>query len=187
MMESCTLQAYIDGITIAEWRPDGQADEEIGMLAEVLHAAVNAGASVSFILPFPIDDAIAFWERKVVPFVAAGTRRVLIAKRGARIVGTVQLELCMPPNQEHRAEVLKLLVHPAARRLGIARALMLALEDVARAANRTLITLDTRTGDLAEPLYKSLGYLLAGIIPRYARKPHSPDLDATSLMYKELV
>ena len=166
--------------------PDSPPAEDIERLAEVLHAAVHAGASVSFVVPFSLDDSRAFWRDHVLPRIAAGTRRVLIARLDGKIAGTVQLDLATPPNQRHRAEVLKLLVHPDARRRGIGRALMLALEDVARVEGRTLLTLDTRTGDRAEPLYLSLGYILAGVIPSYARGPFSADLEPTSFMYKEL-
>src|SRR5215472_11747222 len=155
--------------------PASPPAEDIERLAEVLHAAVHAGASVSFVVPFSLDDSRAFWRDRVLPHIAAGTRRVLIARLDGKIAGTVQLDLATPPNQRH----------PAARRRGIARALMLALEEVARAEGRTLLTLDTRTGDRAEPLYLSLGYVLAGIIPRYARAPHSAELEATTVMYKE--
>jgi ribosomal protein S18 acetylase RimI-like enzyme len=77
-------------------------------------------------------------------------------------------------------------VHPKARRRGVARALMQAVENTARKEGRTLITLDTRTGDLAEPLYLSLGYVVAGIIPRYAINPEGQKLEATTILYKEL-
>jgi ribosomal protein S18 acetylase RimI-like enzyme len=73
-----------------------------------------------------------------------------------------------PPNQPHRAEVAKLLVAPAARRQGVARALMRQAEAVAQAAGRSLLTLDTRAGDAAEPLYRALGWQEAGRIPGYA-------------------
>lgn len=162
---------------------DGTDVEE---LAEVLHAAVHAGASVSFVLPFSMDDARVFWTDQVSPAVRSGKRRVLMARCGGEIVGTVQLNLDTPPNQQHRAEVLKLLVHPHARRRGIARALMTQIEEIARAEGRTLLTLDTRTGDAAEPLYLSMGYVLAGVIPRYARAPEREELEGTSILYKEL-
>jgi ribosomal protein S18 acetylase RimI-like enzyme len=58
-----------------------------------------------------------------------------------------------PANQPHRAEVRKLLVHPKLRRQGIARALMAEVERHAVALFLSLLTLDTRTGDSAEPLY----------------------------------
>ncbi|HTS64039.1 MAG TPA: GNAT family N-acetyltransferase [Candidatus Acidoferrales bacterium] len=173
-------------LAISEWQPDDDSSTGLDMLAAVLHAAVHAGASVSFILPFSREDARAFWERDVMPRVLAGTRRVLVARLAARVVGTVQLDFATPPNQRHRAEILKLLVHPDARRQGVGRALMIAAEALARADNRTLLTLDTRTGDLAEPLYLSLGFVRVGVIPNYARAPHSPVLEATTIMYKQL-
>ncbi len=160
--------------------------EELETLGDVLHACVHAGASVSFVLPFSREDAIAFWRDKVTPAVAAGNCRVLLARTAGHIVGTVQADLAMPPNQAHRAEVRKLLVHPAARRRGIARKLMAALEDEARALGRSLLTLDTVTGAPAEALYLSIGYVRAGAIPRYARRPDSPELESTTVMFKEI-
>jgi GNAT superfamily N-acetyltransferase len=174
-------------IHIGRWCPDTEhVAEEIEMLGEVLHACVHAGASVSFVLPFSIEDATAFWRDKVLPAVRVGTCRVLVARKGERIVGTVQLDLDTPPNQPHRAEARKLLVHPDARRRGIARRLMVALEDSAREARRSLITLDTITGGFAEALYQSIGYVPVGVIPLYARRPESSELEGTMVMYKEL-
>src|SRR5262245_7752731 len=183
------LSAPVD-TAIEDWRPDrpvaASLDDEIDMLAGILHAVVYGGAGVSFIVPFSMNEARAFWVEKVVPGVRAGTKRVLVARWGTRIVGTVQLELSMPPNQVHRAEVLKMLVHSDARRRGIARALMVALEGVARSEGRTLLTLDTWTGSYAESLYQSLGYVTVGVIPRYARGSLTPQLEPATIMYKEL-
>ncbi len=155
-------------------------------LGAVLHACVHAGASVNFILPFSEDDAGGFWIHKVLPGVCAGTRTLLVAEIAGRIAGTVLLDTDTPPNQPHRAEVSKLLVHPDFRRRGIARALMAELERLACDQGRRLITLDTRTGDTAEPLYASIGYLTAGIIPGYCRDPFDDTLDPTTIMYKAL-
>jgi GNAT superfamily N-acetyltransferase len=176
------------GIQIEEWRPDRDAgaERDVEMLGYVLRAVVYDGAGVSFVVPFSHEDACAFWRDRVLPGVLAGTRRVLVAREHGRIVGTVQIDLAVPPNQQHRAEVLKLLVHPDARRRGIARALMLALEPVAEEEGRTLLTLDTWTGRAAEVLYRSIGYTAAGVIPRYARGSLTPELEATTIMYKEL-
>jgi GNAT superfamily N-acetyltransferase len=78
--------------------------------------------------------------------------------------------------------VAKLLVHPEARRLGVARSLMCAVEQVAREEGRTLLTLDTVTGGAAEPLYHSLGYAVAGVIPRYAKAAAGPELESTTVI-----
>jgi ribosomal protein S18 acetylase RimI-like enzyme len=114
------------------------------------------------------------------------TRLLLVARQGNRIAGSVQLDSDTPPNQPHRAEVRKLLVHPDFRRHGLARALMAEVERLAGRLGRSLITLDTRTGDKAEPLYASLGYKTAGIIPGYCLNPFEDRLDSTTVMYKAL-
>jgi GNAT superfamily N-acetyltransferase len=177
----------VSQIQIEGWIPDTpRLAEEIEMMGAVLHACVHAGASVSFVLPFSREDANAFWNLKVLPAVRSGTCRVVVARDAGQIVGTVQLDLATPPNQPHRAEVRKLLVHPRVRRRGLARALMLAIEEQARECHRSLLTLDTVTGGFAEPLYASMGYITVGVIPRYAVRPDSPELDATTVMYKEL-
>lgn len=168
------------------WKPDVDASGDLDMLAEVLHACVHGGASVSFILPFSVADAKAFWSHQVAPAVWARSRSVFVARMNGRIAGTVQLDFATPPNQPHRAEVKKLLVHPKARRQGIARSLMLAAEQHARAEQRTLLTLDTTTGSAAEPLYLSLGYVAIGAIPNYSLKIDSSGLEPTTVMYKQL-
>jgi GNAT superfamily N-acetyltransferase len=172
---------------VEEWTAGAATLEaDLAALAEVLHEVVHDGAGVSFILPFPVEESLAFWRDRVLPGVRAGTRRVLVARRGGRIEGTVQLDLATPPNQRHRAEVAKLLVHPRARRCGMARALMEALEPLARAEGRTLLTLDTWTGGAAEALYRSLGFVAAGVIPRFARGSTTERLEATTILFKEL-
>jgi GNAT superfamily N-acetyltransferase len=177
-------------LLIDDWRP-GEASApataaDLDALSEILHAIVHIGAGVSFVVPYSLDDARGFWRDRVLPGVHAGTKRVLVAREDGRIVGTVQLELGMPPNQRHRAEVNKMLVHPDRQRRGIARALMVALERVARDEGRTLLTLDTWTGSHAEQLYRSLGYVILGVIPRFATGSTTNALEPATFMYKEL-
>ena len=56
------------------------------------------------------------------------------------------------------ADITKLLVHRRARRRGVGRALMEAIEARAREAGFTLLTLDTVRGDPAEQLYTTAGW-----------------------------
>ena len=155
-------------------------------LAALLHACVHDGASIGFVLPFSIDDAEAYWLDKVLPRLDSGKLTLLTAHQDDRLAGSVLLDYDTPPNQPHRAEVRKLLVHPDFRRQGIAKALMAALEHHAGELGRNLLTLDTRSGDRAEPLYASLGYRIAGVIPGYCRDPFTDCLDPTTVMYKAL-
>ncbi|WMD20392.1 GNAT family N-acetyltransferase [Achromobacter seleniivolatilans] len=156
-------------------------------LTELLHACVLGGASVSFVLPYSSDDAQVFWQAKVLPAVAGGKLALWVARQDGRIAGSVQLDIDTPPNQPHRAEVRKLLVHPDFRRRGIARLLLREAEAYAQQCGRTLITLDTRSGDSAEPLYTSMGYVTVGQIPGFSRDPHDPSkVDGTTIMYKQM-
>lgn len=161
-------------------------DQHLEALSRILHACVHGGAAVSFVLPFPMGEATAFWRDQVRPSLADGGRIVLTAFLEGAPVATTQVLLAMPPNQAHRAEIAKLLTDPAHRRLGAARRLMQAAEAAARAAGKTVMTLDTRTGDAAETLYAGLGYARAGVIPDFARDPDSDCLHGTTYMYKRL-
>ena len=153
-------------------------------LAEILHACVQEGASVGFVLPFTIEEARAYWREKVAPPHAAGTRLVLAATVDGAVAGTAQLDLDAMPSKRHHAEVSKVLVDPRFRRAGLARALMAEIERRAAAAGRWLLTLDT-AGDEAFALYRSLGYRLAGTIPHYARDAFEARWAATRIMYKD--
>lgn len=154
-------------------------------LAAMLHGSVSQGASIGFVMPFSLEQAQAFWQR-LLPAIEREERLLLVARDAGRVVGTVQLLLDMPDNGRHRAEVVKLMVHPQARRRGIARSLMLQVQQLAVEHQRHLLVLDTLTGDTAEGLYRLLGFQLAGSIPQYARASNGGALDATSYMYKLL-
>jgi GNAT superfamily N-acetyltransferase len=156
------------GLEVVPLRP---TPEVISALAETLVETVASGASVSFMHPLAPEVAAAFWTRSLAA-AEAGERVVLGAFEQGELVGTVTLLLDCPPNQPHRGEIAKLMVRLGRRGRGVARALMLEAERVARQRGRTLLTLDTATEDGAGPFYEKLGYVRAGVIPDYALKPY---------------
>ena len=147
-------------------------------LAAVLADCVAGGASVSYMAPFPHEQARAAFEA-VAAEADAGRRLVIAGFLDGSVVGTVQVVLELPPNQPHRGEIAKLLVHRSARRRGVARRLMEHAEAEARAEGKTLLVLDTVTGDDAERLYERLGWTRVGVIPAYALYPDGRPCDAT--------
>ena len=150
----------------------------------LLEDCVEGGASIGFLWPMADGEAERYW-RSIIPAVESGERILLIASQDARIVGTGQLDLCLRTNGMHRAEVAKLMVMRDARHQGIGRAVMLALEDQARAHNRTTLVLDTFLDGGAENLYRALGWIEAGRIPLYAAWPDGT-LGTTVYYYKLL-
>ncbi|MFN3401454.1 MAG: GNAT family N-acetyltransferase [Ferrovibrio sp.] len=162
------------------------AEAELEALAEILHDSVQHGASVNFLQPFAMDQARAFWQRQL-PSLRDGSAMLFVARdQAGSIVGTVMLGMDTPPNQKHRADVKKLLVHSRARRQGLGRRLMQTAEAEARRRGLTLLTLDTEHGSVAEPLYHALGYTLLGILPSYALSADGKALQPCAFFYKPL-
>jgi GNAT superfamily N-acetyltransferase len=150
----------------------------------VLVDCVVGGASVSYMEPFSHAAARDVFEA-VVRDVEHGQRVLIAAFDDGDVVGTVQVNLATPPNQPHRGDIAKLLVRRSARRRGIAARLMEAAEREALAEGKTLLVLDTVTGDAAERLYEGLAWTRVGVIPNYALYPDGRPCD-TTLFYKQL-
>ena len=156
----------------------------IPRLGEILADAVNGGAGVSFMLPFSSADGAAYWADQE-PAVDAGRKIVFAAYDGGTIIGTVTLDKAWPPNQPHRGDIAKMLVHSHYRRKGIGKLLLKALEEEARKVGLTLLTFDTVVGSPAEAFYRGLGYTCVGHIPDYAMSPMGK-MDSTAVFYKKL-
>jgi GNAT superfamily N-acetyltransferase len=158
-------------------------DRQIRELAELLIDCVDGGASVSFMHPLPLPKAENFW-RRTAEGVLRGERALLVAEGPRGIDGSVQLILDQPENQPHRADLSKMLVHRRARRRGLGAALLQGAEQVARDCGKSLLVLDTASGD-AERLYARQGWRRCGVIPGYALLPHGGPCD-TTVFYRTL-
>jgi GNAT superfamily N-acetyltransferase len=167
----------VRALTVSEY------ESKVPRLADILIDAVASGAGVSFMHPLAKVEAEAFWKKQAAD-MRAGQTTVFVAEENGVIAGTVMLVKAWPPNQPHRCDVAKLLVHRDFRRRGLGSLLMKALEGKARALGLTLITFDTVAKSPAEAFYRQLGFTCAGYIPNYAYARDK--LDATALFYKEL-
>ncbi|MDE1997026.1 MAG: GNAT family N-acetyltransferase [Rhizobiaceae bacterium] len=161
-----------------------EARAAIPDLCDVLADCVNGGASVGFMQPYGPADAEPYWQG-VVDSVATGATLLFVAKTEERIVGTVQVGIAQMPNQPHRGDLKKLLVHRSSRGGGLARLLMTAAEREAAKLGKTLLVLDTATGSDAEAIYPRLGWERAGVIPDYALWPEG-GFCATTFFYKRI-
>jgi GNAT superfamily N-acetyltransferase len=162
-----------------------ESRHHIDALADVLVDCVEGGASVSFMAPFSKGEAESFFE-KAVDGIERGERILLAAFIDLKLVGTVQILTATPPNQPHRADIAKLLVHRSARGQGIGARLMERAEEASRAAGKTLLVLDSVTGGDGARLYTRLGWNTVGVIPNYALFPDGRFCD-TTVFWKALV
>src|SRR5689334_9720255 len=94
-------------------------DRDLRALGELLVDAVDSGAAVSFLAPLTVDRAEDWWRRTIA--ASQENAIFLVARDTGGIVGTVQLHPAWAPNQPHRADVAKLIVHRRARRSGLGR------------------------------------------------------------------
>lgn len=160
------------------------AASDLRELAELLVDAVESGAAVSFLAPLALERAEQWWRETLA---ASRTGAIFVVARDTEgIVGTVQLHPAWAPNQPHRAEIVKLMVHRRSRGRGLGARLMQAIEGAARAAGFSLLTLDAKRGGAAENLYRRSGWTPAGTIPRYALDPDGSALHDAVIFYKEL-
>lgn len=146
-------------------------------LCQILQDYVHEGSSIGFFAPLSLRDAEAFWKQ-VSEVITKGNLHVFIltldhstkshigshsipqvstSQQGAIVLGTVQVVTIPKVTHLHRAEVVKLLVSPSARRLGVARKLMSHVENFARGIGRQILTLDTATASPAVEMYRHLG------------------------------
>jgi GNAT superfamily N-acetyltransferase len=169
-------------VTIEQLTRDA-SDRDVQALARLLIDAVESGAGVSFMPGLTASSADEFWRGILNASPARGV--VLVARDDDEIVGTVQLQPSWAPNQPHRADVAKLIVHRRARGRGIARALMEALERAASERELTLLVLDTCEGSAAERLYTSMGWVRVGVVPGFALNPDGTLCD-TVFFYKNI-
>jgi len=154
-------------------------------LADLLRATVAGGGAVGFMDPLGETEALAFWDRHAGGLVD-GALALFVAMEGGAVAGTVSLDCGLPPNQPHRGDLCKMMVHPRFRRLGIARKMLDAVEAEARRRDLSLLVLDTRTGDAAQTLYAAAGFETVGEIPEYALDPDGAALHGTTVMYRKL-
>ncbi|MFA0052709.1 GNAT family N-acetyltransferase [Vibrio breoganii] len=156
----------------------------VDQLHLLLVDSINSGASVGFLTPVDEQEVQSYWL-SVEAEIKSSARKLFIAYDGDCVIGAVQLSLCSKHNGSHRGEVEKLMVHTNARGKGVSKRLMSKMEAVAVDTGLSLLVLDTRLGDLASSLYRSIGYTEAGQIPQFARSS-TGELEGTVFFFKIL-
>jgi GNAT superfamily N-acetyltransferase len=161
-----------------------EAEARISELAAILVDAVAHGASVNFMAGFSGEEAERFWQGQLSG-IADGSRRLIVADHGGRLVGTVVVTFASQPNAPHRAEIGKMLVLSPLRRQGLGRRLLATAEASALTVGRTLLLLDTESGSAGDRLYRSCGWTEYGRVPGHAFTPDGR-LAETTMFYKRL-
>jgi ribosomal protein S18 acetylase RimI-like enzyme len=133
----------------------------------VVAAVMEQGGAVGW-LGVPSFAETVDWLDGILAAVAAGQARFAAVEQAGRIEAVGRWVRYEKPTVAANAEVQQVMVHPATRGGGLARLLVAALVDDARAAGIEVLTLDVRGNNhAAMALYESLGFMVCGRYPDF--------------------
>jgi len=137
-------------------------------LCDAAEEGIKAGGGFGWLKPPPRQVMESYWRGVLL----VPDRQIFVGRLDGVIAGTAQL-VRPAKNNEAQALTAQMTTHfvaPWARGHGLARAIVVAVEDAARAANVSILNLDVRESQgAAIQLYQSLGYQHWGTHPHYAR------------------
>ncbi|KIK65614.1 hypothetical protein GYMLUDRAFT_39099 [Collybiopsis luxurians FD-317 M1] len=116
-----------------------------------------------FVLPITLDEIQHWWANLLQEGLQDGNKVLFLAHEGQgtdrKLIGCIYLDRYKQPNARHRADARKLMVSGSARRRGVGKALMEAVEHYAKhELGLKLLQLGTQTGSPAEKFFEALGW-----------------------------
>ena len=142
-------------------------------LCDATEAAIIDGGGFGWVRPPPRRALEAYYKGAL----AIPERELFIGRLNRIVCASAQLVRPTRNNEAlaFSAHLMHSFVAPWARGHGLARAIVLAVEDAARTAGVAVLNLDVReTQEAAIQLYRSLGYNHWGTHPCYARVEGKP-------------
>lgn len=195
--------------TVVQFNP-AQHSHLVAYLAALHAGCITHDRTLATFLPPLSHEKLLTWWKERIAEVNGGTRviHILLKNTGTRplgtdLIGVVMLSMPFSETGKGRGVVEKLLVQQGHRGKGSARLLVDALEADALRRGRTMLvglppfsspnktlmyeiqTLDTETGSNAEKVYRKLGWVEVGRIPKYGVSPDGELKDET-FFYKQL-
>ena len=144
------------------------SEEDLLALCEATDAAIIDGGGFGWVNP-PGRQVIESYFRGLL---MVPEREIYVGRVDGVIVGSTQL---VRPSRNNEAQAMaatitQAFVAPYARRLGLARMMVMRVEERARGMGYQVLNLDVRETHVgAIALYEALGYLRWGEHPAYAR------------------
>jgi ribosomal protein S18 acetylase RimI-like enzyme len=133
----------------------------------VVEAVMRLGGAVGW-AHVPDRTETAQWLAGIAAEVVAGRTRMAVIGSGGRVQALGRWSRYAKEAVGVNAEVLQVMVHPETRGLGLARVLVGALVEDARAHRIETLTLDVRGNNhAAMALYESFGFVVSGRLPDF--------------------
>jgi ribosomal protein S18 acetylase RimI-like enzyme len=149
------------------WLGPDPAPAEYDAVHRVVDAVTRQGGAVGW-SGVPDRAGSAAWLAAIAAEVGAGRTRLALLSVGGRVEALGRWTRYAKETVAVNAEILQVMVHPDARGLGLARRLVGALVEDARAHRVETVTLDVRGNNhAAMALYESLGFQVYGRLPDF--------------------
>ncbi|MCG8692827.1 MAG: GNAT family N-acetyltransferase [Minwuiales bacterium] len=143
-------------------------DDDLEALCEATNQAILDGNGFGWLKPPRRAVLESYWKGVLL----VPERELYVARLDGQIVGSAQLVKPARNNEAraHQVELSTFFVAPWARGLGLARGLLRAVEEAARAHGFHVVDLDVRaTQTAAIQLYEEAGFERWAVKPKYAR------------------
>jgi len=149
------------------WLPGSVEAPLLDAVHRVVEAVMRLGGAVGWV-DVPDRAETAGWLAGIAAEVAAGRSRMALLELDGRVAALGRWTRYAKDTVAVNAEVLQVMVHPDARGRGLARRLVAALVEDARAKQVETLTLDVRGNNhAAMALYESLGFEVYGRLPDF--------------------
>ena len=149
------------------WLPGSVEAPLLDAVHRVVGAVMRLGGAVGWV-DAPDRAETAGWLAGIAAEVKAGRTRMALLELDGRVAALGRWTRYAKDTVAVNAEVLQVMVHPDARGRGLARRLVAALVEDARAKRVETLTLDVRGNNhAAMALYESLGFEVYGRLPDF--------------------
>jgi GNAT superfamily N-acetyltransferase len=149
---------------------EGTADPELReQLLGVWVDVTNAGGSVGFAAPAPVDQIAARLDTELATVATGRDALGVLRTDDGRAVGMGMLVARDADLFAHWRSVLRLMVHPSLQGRGGGRVLLEGLHDLGRELGLEHLYLSVRGGEGLEPFYEAFGYRVVGTHPGSVR------------------
>ena len=138
--------------------------ETVRSLGTLWTDVTRAGGAVGFAADAPEDDIRAA-AVEAIEAVSAGREQLLALDAGGELAGVVFLRRGPKATVQHRADVVRLMVHPDIQGRGWGKALLDAAVAHATAIGLEQLLLSTRGGTDLPAFYTKLGWAQVGLFP----------------------
>jgi GNAT superfamily N-acetyltransferase len=129
----------------------------------------DAGGSVGFAAPAPVEQIAARLDAELAPVVSGRDALGVLRDPTGAAVGMGMLVSRGVDLFAHWRSVLRLMVHPSLQGTGAGRLLLDGLHDHARALGLEHLHLSVRGGEGLEAFYERFGYRVVGVHPGAVR------------------